>query len=1299
MMAGNVRFDSSSATPEEYPFGNYQNGQRGNYPGSSLDRSGSFRESVESCMFNSITNMSRGNATSMADVPPLMLDPITMGDQKYIRSGELRKVLGISFGSTAEDNSSRASHMKPPPPVDTEELKRVKESILDACRKASGRVKRLDESLYKLNQYCEALSLKKQQRNEMLATARSGGSNLLKMGSLMHRNPTDLVSQRLEERTKNVVLNKRVRSSVAELRAEGRSNNPARQNLVMGRDRDMPKDGGEGSDLVEDKIRRLPAGGEGWEKRMKRKRTVGNVFTRPMDGDGELKRVMHPKLNNETSLQSSDAQGFRSGLSNGPNGMNKFDNASLAASPNVRGIPKNDIEKLSLSRDSMVGSTKERTLAKGNTRLNMREDNHTVSPSTVTKGKASRAPRTGPLTSTNSSPNFPCPSGTLDGWEQSPGINKVHPISGVNNRKRSLPSGSSSSPMAQWVGQRPQKISRTRRTNLVSPVSNLDEMQVSGELCPPELGPKMTSIGTNGPLLSKGGINGIQKRVKQENISSPARFSESEESTGGENRESRLKDKGLGNNEMEERTVNAPQNVGSPLLFRKKNKILNREEIGDGVRRQGRTGRGPPASRVSVSPMREKLDTPASTKPLKNSRPTSDKSGSKSGRPPLKKLLDRKVTRVGLTPTGSPDGTGESDDDREELLAVANFASDVSSLRCSNSFWKKVELTFASVRIEDISCLKQQLKSTEKHHESLSQGDLVHEQNSVSQIPDFGERQRSMQSGIWSNESRTADKVDQVQDDGNLSGRSNVGRGSKIPPLYEIVLSALIVEDETEEFEENGGQGNIFFQYGSDNMPGGTCSPVDSRTTKRPRLEVEYESLCLQDNGQSNVDRISCNGNTNFNRSTGFHAKAHNDDVLLDGCRFLDSETGMFSKFPKSSSDGSLSVHITSGGISSPDCQYEQMCVDEKVMMELQSLGVYIDAVPALADGEDETINQDIGKLQKELCQQVDKKKAHLKKIIKAMEEAKELEGWNLERVAMDRLVELAYRKRLATRGSSASKSGIPKVSKHVALVFMKRTLARCHKFEETGKSCFTEPALRDALLASPPWQNDALGLPENQNYHMEPGMQGPLTSRADRPHNDKMDEVPLDTFGSTFTTSLDQDFAKTGPILNRGKKKEVLLDDVGSASLRTASVLGNTLLGGAKGKRSERDKDIKSSVGKAGRASIGNTKGDRKTKSKPKQKTAQLSTSGNGFINKFAETTHPVYPSGSGNKKREVGSMPHDNIPKDESRAKENLDLQLPGFSMEELWSNIEVDNLQDNELEGLGTPMDDLSDLNMFS
>ena len=78
----------------------------------------------------------------------------------------------------------------------------------------------------------------------------------------------------------------------------------------MAKDRDLLKDS-PGSDLAEEKIRKLPTGGEGWDKKMKRKRTGGTVFLRPPDGDGELKRPMHHKGSNESGSQSCDAHGLR----------------------------------------------------------------------------------------------------------------------------------------------------------------------------------------------------------------------------------------------------------------------------------------------------------------------------------------------------------------------------------------------------------------------------------------------------------------------------------------------------------------------------------------------------------------------------------------------------------------------------------------------------------------------------------------------------------------------------------------------------------------------------------------------------------------------------------------------------------------------------------------------------------------------------------------------------------------------------------------------------------------------------
>lgn len=78
-----------------------------------------------------------------------------------------------------------------------------------------------------------------------------------------------------------------------------------RQPSPVSKERDSLKDTVD-PDVAEEKIRRLPAAGEGWDKKMKRKRSVGTVFSRSVDNDGELKRTMH-KLSSESSMQAGDS--------------------------------------------------------------------------------------------------------------------------------------------------------------------------------------------------------------------------------------------------------------------------------------------------------------------------------------------------------------------------------------------------------------------------------------------------------------------------------------------------------------------------------------------------------------------------------------------------------------------------------------------------------------------------------------------------------------------------------------------------------------------------------------------------------------------------------------------------------------------------------------------------------------------------------------------------------------------------------------------------------------------------------
>ncbi|PSR98782.1 Neuron navigator 3 like, partial [Actinidia chinensis var. chinensis] len=1288
-MPGNARFEALGS-PESGFVGSHPNGPRGVYPGSSLDRSGSFREVGENRMFGSGAGASRVNRTVTVNFPPLshclMLEPIVMTNQRYTREGELRRVLGFSVGSASEDNSFGAAHLRPSPVVVMEELKRYKESIIDTNKKARGRAKKLDEHLHKLSKYFEVVNSKKQQRNELSTNERSCGLNV-KMGTQIRRNLPDPGIQREEDWAKNGVPNKRVRTSLAETRAECRINGLARQPLAVAKDRDLLKDS-PGSDLVEEKIRKLPTGGEGWDKKMKRKRTGGTVFLRPPDGDGELKRPTHHKGSNESGSQSGDAHGFRSESSNGISGNKKLDGGHLPASSVARAMPKNEQEKVTLRRDFTAGLNKETLLAKGDDKLNIREDNHIVSPSPVTKGKASRAPRSGSAAIANSSPNIPRVSGAPENWEPSPGANKIHSVGGANNRKRAMTSGSSPS-MAKWAGQRPQKITRARRVNLVSPVSNNEEMQLSSEGCSPsDFGARIHSSGMNDSHRFRGMVNGTQQfKVKLENVLSPARFCESEESGAGENR---LKERVMDSGEVEEKTI--AQNACPSVLLTRKSKTIIKEETSDAVRRQGRSGRGSSFSTASISPVREKLENTATTKPLRSTRPGSDRNRSKIGRP-LKKLLDRKgfSRRRHLPNSGSPDFTGESDDDREELLSAANLARNASYHACSSAFWKKVEPIFASVSIQDPPYFSQQV-------------DLVQEEISTSETFGSNEIDKSLQNRIESKESdRIVERIDQVQGFDALCGSSkSEGRLNKVAPLYQRVLSALIIEDEVEEVEENNMGRNGTLQYDTN----------DLRCDVTGGMEFVYESTFVAQTWKQCAGNrtFSCDGKDTSNRNKVIQNHPQDGELLEGESEFVFSEVGVLSRLSSYDLDGPQSLRTNGCGISFFDSQYEKMCMEDKLLLELQSLGLYLDSVPALDDTEDGVINQEIVQMKKILYQQIGRKKPCISKIYKSIQQGHEAEARELEQVGMDRLVELAYKKLLATRGSIASKWGIPKVSKQVALAFAKRTLARCQAYEDSGTSCFIEPALRDVFFAPRPQDNDA-----EPSAYDDLGV-GFFCSGAELLD---LRRVSLDACENLAHQS-DKAFAISGPISNRGKKKEVLLDDVGgNAAPRPPS----PLLGGVKGKRSEREreKDLssKNTSAKADHPLLSNLRGERKSKTKLKQKTAQLSTSGNGFDNKFTETAHPVYPSviSSGdlvtngiNKKREVGLMSPDAIPQDSlneaNGAMKLSNLQLPELdSIDELGAGTDLDGnqdlislldfdedgLQDLDLDGLAIPMDD--------
>uniref|UniRef100_A0A2P2MTB0 Uncharacterized protein LOC105640155 isoform X4 n=2 Tax=Rhizophora mucronata TaxID=61149 RepID=A0A2P2MTB0_RHIMU len=941
------------------------------------------------------------------------------------------------------------------------------------------------------------------------------------------------------------------------------------------------------------------------------------------------------------------------------------------------------MENGSVSRDRMA-LLESKIVTKGSNKPNVHEDALASSPNTVVKAKVSRAPRTSSIMLLDSSLKAHS-SASVQGLEQPANLNKVSVPGVAESQKRQMSAGSSSHAMAQWVGQRPHKNARTRRANIVAPVSSHDEGQISSQGFSASDISVRTSVGTSRSAIASTQDDIAASKVKREveSITSTFGLSESEESGAGENK---MKDKVTDNGEV---TLTTSQKPGAFLLPGRKNKLTTNEN-GDGVRRQGRSGRDSSSSRPGFPQVREKLENLPTTKPMPSVKPASERNKSKTGRPPSKKLKDqRALSRVGPMLNGSSlDLTAESDD-REELFVAAKSARNASDLACSSPFWKEMESLFASISSKDMAYLKQQLSLAEELDESLSQilgigynASAVLEHKVL--CGNSGER-------LCDNPNQDSIKIV------SLPSRVDVGKLEKCAPLYQRVLSALIEEDESEEFYIHGEGKNISLHDASDDSHCGSCNLIDFETKDRDRIESEVESkVNFQSQKNCFLDRTSCNNksvayNTFGNPSmlSSFHGpeqwlveddSSHSDIVHISEI----SSTDLFQPQMRESSLPSFS---------SSNNQYQQMSLEDRLLLELQSIGLCPETLPDLA--EEEVINQDIIELKEGLYRQIGRKRRKLGKIDKALQKGIQEERRNLEKVAMDQLVEMAYRKRLACRGNNNSKGAMRKVSRQVALAFVKRTVARCKKFEDTGSNCFSDPAMQDAMFSSPLCNNDAKSADgvgsgtasntcnEVTNHHPEARGSGAVSSTLER----------HDSFGDN---------------ISRGKRREVLIDDViGSASSRVTATLDSSIPGGVKGKRSDRERDqskdnLRSTVVSVGvRSSLDNIKSERKTKPKPKQKNNQVSTSVNGL-----HGSSNGVAKGSNKVDRGMRSTSLGNVPNDASKGDELSSLQLPeldtiGLGEPQdiaLWLNIDEDGLQDHDSIGLDIPMDDLSELNML-
>ncbi|XP_020571688.1 uncharacterized protein LOC110018658 [Phalaenopsis equestris] len=1230
-MAASSRFDLSLNSPDG---STYSNGQRGPYLAASLEKLGSFRE-VSDRILSSTPGTSKANASpSRGDIACLLQSlasdfKVIVADHRLNRPGEMKRTLSSIFGTPANDATLVTLGTKPLPSSCLEEIKRLKNNVQDNFTKARDRVKIFGEASLKIDKFCHNI-LRKRHRADSSSGERSTGLNqgsISKIGPLSYLSGSSLEigSQRLEDKAKINVPNRRIRTSLVE------ANGTARTSGTLERDKDILKTTNISAAQGDENDRVFSTVVDSWERsRMKKKRSIIKSDVSACSGlvksqcDRDMKRGMQQKLGIDARPKLNYSHSFRSGSNNNTTLAGKIDSSTQQSAPNMRSRnEQNHVSVPNDRRDTRFCSDTENASVRVITKPNSREDARAVSPILPKFGSA-RGPRSNSVSLSKASSNIHRGLGNPEDMDQAQTL-------GAINRKRSASARSSSPPVGQWAVQRPQKISRSLRRSSLSPlISSQDELSVSETV-------EDASINHDDLAGTRRASSNAShhNKMRGDNFASPS-LSESEESGGQENK---LRDKAKKCTEVEDKPAQTVQKFTNLIMPSRKNRMAIEEDCGDADRRQGRIRRGFGPSRTGMSASIEKLSDVVTTKQQRSARHGSERVESKPGRPPIKKLSERKsfARPRQLINSLALESSDEVVDDHDELVAAVTAALDTGR-NCSGSFWKQVEPVFSFVSTEDTAFLREQI---DQEHVLMSSATVVtsrHENNAFPRGVDFNICERETTFAKQTTES--VPLLDQFR----IS-------------ICQALISAIIDEDDIDNLYNTIDYGEAY-----------TCNDSYAAVFELDKdMKTKDLNLHLLENCQT--------------------TRRNSDYYKVDvNQRFCDK-----SSWERLGTNGALETVY--GPLSSPhqvlnqlapnqikpfrtDCTqflYNQMSINDRLMVELSGIGLYPETVPDGTYGEDEDITKGIHTLEEKLREQASNRRNLLLKLEKAVMDATELQQRKLESLAMDRLVQIAYNRYMSCWGPTTSVSkNVNKYAKHAVQKFIKQTLERCKKFEQTDISCFQEPVFKDMFLAA-----------SSHSHHSQVANFLP----ADAKPSNKIRSI---------NPSLEHQFIKEEICSNRIKKKEVLLGSTSTPS-QAPTGLGTSLAGGAKGKRSERDRDIKNTTGKLGRPSASSCKEERKNRAKPKVKTTQqLSASVNVLHNMSGSAVRNV-------KEKENPNL----LPVVENDHIDLSNLQLPDMDAVDFggqgqdiasWLNFEEEGMQDQDFMGLQIPMDDLSDVHMM-
>ncbi|KAL0426838.1 UNVERIFIED_CONTAM: hypothetical protein Slati_2858600 [Sesamum latifolium] len=1231
-MSASGNFDLSPGSPDRQLCASRH---RGSYRPSLLDRSGSFRENMENPLLSSLPNMSRSSSSvTQGDVcnffQCLHFDPKAMVvEHKLNPPREFKRLASAAIGIPLEDSLPASSKSKQVSSPSLDDLRRLKSGLRESGTKARERVKIFNDCLSVINKWFPTVPSRKRSRLDALSNDQANTYVSI------DRSVSLLGGGKMGSQNYASVSGLELEQHESEERSKiAIPSKRARTSMVDARASTPARPPGtmdmssdvikvSNSSTVQGVDRTLSVSLDGWENSRMKKKRTGK------------------KPNAAPSSVATKPVG---GDSEAKQAMQpRFSSRARSRLTDAYAFSANSQEDFS-SGSPILGS-----------KLNA----NACAPRSASVGGASKLSQ---VVQRSASPND---------WGLSSCTNKLPGVLGANKRKRTPSTQSSSPSVANWV-QRPQKISRTARRTHLLPIFTGNDDKCAGDAAP-DMMANEGRFSANSPLKVK---------IKSNNFS-PAALSESEES-GATEIMSRDKNK---DNEIYEGSGQDVHEVSTLLLPPRKSKAVSRDDYGNGVRKQCKTGRGVTSSRALLHLTSENTGSVGTTKQIRSSGLLHKTK--RACRPPTRKLSDRKAyTRKKHIATNmAADFLAVSDDGREELLAAANAVIKTGLIlnaaqALSGPFWKKMESVFRFISNADISYLKDQANP-----------DFVVDASTSALL----DTDREMPNGCGFNEYGREEfdtRIIELIPEHSALAPSGIS-------LYQRVVAALISEEENEELLCGGKDVLGYDVYGSG---------FD--------VENNIESDVFPSRMSEGYDL------SGYPTSSGYSVNSHR--ISFDE---LDHSVRGDSIVPVQDTgydclQNDLLADPLMPGAECSKYQYHNMSMNGRLLMEVHSIGIYPDLVSGDEEKSGDNCRLNEVYLEQKYQEKVLVKKGLVGKLLSSASEAKALQEKDFEGLALDKLVLMTYDN--YTRCSHATKTASGKMAKQAALALVRRALERCQEFEATGKSCFGEPLYMEMFLSGVSCLMDGTALTcirnESDKIHLgRSGCSPELRTSAPVGTQRSASSNNQDVYSSELVLSAnlgaEPHTSKEDSWSNGVKKRELLLDDV-SGTISTS--LGGSLSCSAKGKRSERDRERKRNSGeglyrsgnlKISRPSSATDKGDRKSKTKPKQKTADLPASVNGPLGKMSDGSTVMLSSTLG--RSEIAKDKNDynldvleepidlsglQLPEIDDLGV-SIDLDGQGDDLGSWFNSIDDDGLQDHDyMGGLGIPKDNLADLNMM-